>query len=154
MKNRRRPLIARDDIEARFDHIETAGADLGRPDIAALMDSDGNGLGEMWIGAPGWASANVNEVKTRDYGLLDFVEPVRKYVFREARLALIEIAAEQIYGQRADDELKDRDAPAHELVMVASAARENSLREDVASSEPFLVVRRLRKDTFPAAYLK
>lgn len=51
--------------------------DLGRPDVAALMDSDGNGKGEMWIGAPGWASANVNEVKTRDYGLLDFVEPVR-----------------------------------------------------------------------------
>ncbi len=52
-------------------------ADLGRPDVAALMDSDGNGKGEMWIGAPGWASANVNEVKTRDYGLLDFIEPVR-----------------------------------------------------------------------------
>ena len=41
------------------------------------MDSDGNGKGEMWIGAPGWASANVNEVKTRDYGLLDFIDPVR-----------------------------------------------------------------------------
>ena len=27
-------------------------ADLGRPDVAALMDSDGNGKGEMWIGAP------------------------------------------------------------------------------------------------------
>ncbi|MCR9127353.1 MAG: glycine/betaine ABC transporter substrate-binding protein [Rhodobacteraceae bacterium] len=52
-------------------------ADLGRPDVAALMDSDGNGLGEMWIGAPGWASANVNEVKVRDYGLLDFIEPIR-----------------------------------------------------------------------------
>lgn len=52
-------------------------ADLGRPDVAALMDSDGNGRGEMWIGAPGWASANVNEVKVRDYGLLDFVEPIR-----------------------------------------------------------------------------
>jgi glycine betaine/proline transport system substrate-binding protein len=52
-------------------------ADLGRPDVASLMDSDGNGLGEMWIGAPGWASANVNEVKTRDYGLLDFIEPIR-----------------------------------------------------------------------------
>ncbi|MEO1239399.1 MAG: glycine betaine ABC transporter substrate-binding protein [Pseudomonadota bacterium] len=52
-------------------------ADLSRPDIAELMDSDGNGLGEMWIGAPGWASANVNEVKTRDYGLLDFIEPIR-----------------------------------------------------------------------------
>ena len=52
-------------------------ADLGRPDVAALMDSDGNGKGEMWIGAPGWASANVNEMKVRDYGLLDFIEPIR-----------------------------------------------------------------------------
>lgn len=52
-------------------------ADLGRPEVAAKMDSDGNGKGEMWIGAPGWASANVNEVKVRDYGLLDFVEPIR-----------------------------------------------------------------------------
>ena len=52
-------------------------ADLGRPDVAGLMDSDGDGKGEMWIGAPGWASANVNEVKVRDYGLLDFIEPIR-----------------------------------------------------------------------------
>jgi glycine betaine/proline transport system substrate-binding protein len=51
--------------------------DLGRPEVAAAMDSDGNGKGEMWIGAPGWASANVNEVKVRDYGLLDFIEPIR-----------------------------------------------------------------------------
>ena len=52
-------------------------ADLGRPDVAAKMDSDGNGKGEMWIGAPGWASANVNEVKVRDYNLLEFIEPIR-----------------------------------------------------------------------------
>lgn len=52
-------------------------ADLGRPDVAAKMDSDGNGKGEMWIGAPAWASANVNEVKVRDYGLLDFIDPIR-----------------------------------------------------------------------------
>jgi glycine betaine/proline transport system substrate-binding protein len=52
-------------------------ADLGRPDVAAQMDSDGNGKGEMWIGAPGWASANVNEVKVRDYDLLPFIDPIR-----------------------------------------------------------------------------
>ena len=52
-------------------------ADLGRPDVAKKMDSNGNGKGEMWIGAPGWASANVNEVKVRDYKLLDFIEPIR-----------------------------------------------------------------------------
>jgi len=52
-------------------------ADLGRPDVAKLMDSDGNGKGEMWIGAPGWASANVNQVKVRDYNLMEFIEPIR-----------------------------------------------------------------------------
>lgn len=52
-------------------------ADLGRPDVAAKMDSDGDGKGEMWIGAPGWASANVNEVKVRDYDLLPFIDPIR-----------------------------------------------------------------------------
>lgn len=52
-------------------------ADLGRPDVAKAMDSDGNGKGEMWIGAPGWASANVNQVKVRDYGLLPFIDPIR-----------------------------------------------------------------------------
>ncbi len=51
--------------------------DLARPEIAGLMDSDGNGKGEIWIGAPGWASANVNEVKVRDYGLMPFMEPIR-----------------------------------------------------------------------------
>ncbi len=51
--------------------------DLARPEVAALMDGDGDGKGEIWIGAPGWASANVNEVKVRDYGLMDFMEPVR-----------------------------------------------------------------------------
>jgi glycine betaine/proline transport system substrate-binding protein len=52
-------------------------ADLGRPDVVIKMDSNGNGLGELWIGAPGWASANVNEVRVRDYDLMLFVEPNR-----------------------------------------------------------------------------
>lgn len=51
--------------------------DLGRPEVAAAMDSDGNGLGEMWIGGHGWASTNGNQIKTRDYGLLDFIETIR-----------------------------------------------------------------------------
>jgi len=42
------------------------------------MDSDGNGKGEFWIGAPAWASANVNEIKIRDYKLLEAgIEPIR-----------------------------------------------------------------------------
>ena len=56
----------------------TAIEDLGRPEVVKAMDSDGNGKGEFWIGADGWASANVNQVKLRDYGLYDAgIEPIR-----------------------------------------------------------------------------
>lgn len=58
-------------------HNVTSIFDLARPEIAELMDSDGNGKGEIWVGAPGWASANVNEVKVRDYGLTPFMDAVR-----------------------------------------------------------------------------
>ena len=52
--------------------------DLGRPEVIAAMDSDGNGKGEFWIGADGWASANANQVKLRDYGLYDAgIEAIR-----------------------------------------------------------------------------
>jgi glycine betaine/proline transport system substrate-binding protein len=66
--------VAKDFAEA---NNVTSIFDLARPEVAELMDSDGNGKGEIWIGAPGWASANVNEVKVRDYGLMPFMEPVR-----------------------------------------------------------------------------
>ena len=56
----------------------TAIEDLGRPEVVKAMDSDGNGKGEFWIGADGWASANVNQVKLRDYGLYDAgIEAIR-----------------------------------------------------------------------------
>ena len=61
--------------------------DLHRPNVASLMDSDGDGKGEIWIGAEGWASANVNEVKVRDYGLLKYFKPIRAGGdFRDARI--------------------------------------------------------------------
>jgi len=46
----------------------TAIEDLTNPDIAALFDSDGDGQGEVWIGAPGWASTNAEKVRAKSYG--------------------------------------------------------------------------------------
>lgn len=43
--------------------------DLKKPEIAKLFDSDGNGLGEYWPGAPGWGSTQIWMVKMRSYGL-------------------------------------------------------------------------------------
>jgi glycine betaine/proline transport system substrate-binding protein len=42
--------------------------DLSSPDTAALFDSDGDGKGEIWIGAPGWASTNVEKIRAKSYG--------------------------------------------------------------------------------------
>jgi glycine betaine/proline transport system substrate-binding protein len=42
--------------------------DLTNPDTAALFDGDGDGRGEVWIGAPGWASTNVEKIRAKSYG--------------------------------------------------------------------------------------
>ena len=43
-------------------------SDLTNPDIAQLFDTDGNGRGEVWIGAAGWASTNVEKIRAKSYG--------------------------------------------------------------------------------------
>lgn len=43
-------------------------SELTNPDMAAKFDTDGDGLGEVWIGAPGWASTNVEKVRGKSYG--------------------------------------------------------------------------------------
>lgn len=49
--------------------------DLATPAAQGLYDSDGDGMGEIWVGASGWASTNLNKVKVRDYGIETFLEP-------------------------------------------------------------------------------
>ncbi len=46
----------------------TSIEDLTNPDIAAIFDSDGDGQGELWIGAPGWASTNIEKIRAKSYG--------------------------------------------------------------------------------------
>jgi len=43
-------------------------SELTNPDMAAKFDTDGDGLGEIWIGAPGWASTNVEKIRGKSYG--------------------------------------------------------------------------------------
>ena len=50
--------------------------DLATPEAAALTDRDGDGQGEIWVGAQGWASTKANSVKVRDYGITNFFEPI------------------------------------------------------------------------------
>jgi glycine betaine/proline transport system substrate-binding protein len=43
-------------------------AELSDPDMAANFDTDGDGKGEIWIGAAGWASTNVEKIRAKSYG--------------------------------------------------------------------------------------
>jgi len=43
-------------------------SDLTDPDMAKNFDTDDDGKGEIWIGAAGWASTNVEKIRAKSYG--------------------------------------------------------------------------------------
>ena len=51
--------------------------DLAIPEAVKLMDRDGDGMGDIWVGGPGWASTKINSVKVRDYGTSNFFKPIQ-----------------------------------------------------------------------------
>jgi glycine betaine/proline transport system substrate-binding protein len=46
----------------------TSVTDLADPDKAKLFDTDGNGKGEIWIGAPEWSSTPIERIRAKGYG--------------------------------------------------------------------------------------
>ncbi len=42
--------------------------ELADPDMAKHFDTDGDGRGNIWIGAPGWASTNIEMIRAKSYG--------------------------------------------------------------------------------------
>lgn len=49
--------------------------DLHKPEIAAMFDTDGDGLGEYWAGDTTWASTKRWQIKFKSYGLDKLWEP-------------------------------------------------------------------------------
>lgn len=43
-------------------------ADLSDPGKTKILDTDGDGKGEMWIGAPSWRSTGIERVRANSYG--------------------------------------------------------------------------------------
>ena len=60
------------------DHKIKSVYDLATPQAQKLFDSDGDGKGEIWIGASGWASTAIHQVKVRDYGIDSFLESTKE----------------------------------------------------------------------------
>ncbi len=49
-------------------------SELSNPDMSAKFDSDGDGKGEIWIGAAGWASTNVEKIRAKSYGYAETMQ--------------------------------------------------------------------------------
>jgi glycine betaine/proline transport system substrate-binding protein len=43
-------------------------ADLSKPEVAKIFDTDGDGKGEYWAGAVGWEATNHSMVRAKSYG--------------------------------------------------------------------------------------
>ncbi len=66
--------------------------DLGDPEIARQFDSDGNGKGEIWAGASGWASTTIEKVRFKSFGITETFDVLE--MDEELGLARIRAAAE------------------------------------------------------------
>jgi glycine betaine/proline transport system substrate-binding protein len=52
----------------------TSVTDLMDPDKAAIFDTSGDGLGEMWIGAPDWSSTRIERIRAQSYGFAETMQ--------------------------------------------------------------------------------
>ena len=49
-------------------------SELSDPDMASNFDTDDDGKGEIWIGAAGWASTNVEKIRAKSYGYAETMQ--------------------------------------------------------------------------------
>ena len=85
--------------------------DLTKPSIINLTDEDGDGKGEIWIGAPGWTSTNIDKVMARDFGFSDLYDLTES----EENLILSKIEA---YSKQGKTVIWACYAPHHIFAMV------------------------------------
>ena len=64
--------------------------ELRNPEMAAKFDTNGDGKGEVWIGADGWGSTPIERIRARSYGYDETME--LKIMEEEAALAEVDAA--------------------------------------------------------------
>ena len=63
--------------------------ELRNPDMARKFDADGDGKGDVWIGADGWGSTPIEQVRARSYGY----DQTMNLRIEEEAIALAEVDA-------------------------------------------------------------
>lgn len=55
-------------------HGVSSVSDLADPAVAKVFDTDGNGKGEIWIGADDWSSTRIEQIRARGYGYAETMD--------------------------------------------------------------------------------
>jgi glycine betaine/proline transport system substrate-binding protein len=86
---------ARQNVCVTKSTAETTGikalADLASPQMAEKFDSDRDGKGEIWIGAPTWSSTEIEHIRARSYGYFRTMSLLE--LPEEIAMAAVDVAA-------------------------------------------------------------
>lgn len=124
----------------------TSVDDLKDPAKAAALDTDGDGRGELWIGAPNWSSTGVERVRAHSYGYaknLALVE-VEEEIAMAAVDAAVAIGRPMVFACRAPHHV----FKLHEVVRLKEPPYEKAKWNIVSRDDPLWI----SKSSAPVAW--
>jgi glycine betaine/proline transport system substrate-binding protein len=121
-------------------------ADLNDPAKTAALDTDGDGRGELWIGAPNWSSTGIERVRAHSYGYaknLALVE-VEEEIAMAAVDAAVAIGRPMVFACRAPHHL----FKLHDVIRLKEPAHERAKWNIVSADDPLWI----SKSSAPVAW--
>lgn len=125
-------------------------SDLSDPQKAAVFDTDGDGKGEMWIGAQTWSSTGIERVRANTYGYaknLTLVE-AEEEVAMAGLDAAVATNQPMVFACYAPHFIFDL----HKIVRIAEPAHDASKWKLVSASDPLWISKSSASTAWDAAH--
>jgi glycine betaine/proline transport system substrate-binding protein len=127
-----------------------AVSDLGDPSKTAALDTDGDGKGELWIGAPAWLSTGIERVRANSYGYatnLSLVE-AEEEVAMAAVDAAIATGRPMVFACYAPHFIFDL----HQITRLAEPPHDDAKWKIIPSDDPLWVSKSNATVAWPTAH--
>jgi glycine betaine/proline transport system substrate-binding protein len=125
-------------------------ADLSDPEKTKILDTDGDGKGEMWIGAQTWSSTGIERVRANTYGYaknLTLVE-AEEEVAMAGLDAAVATNQPMVFACYAPHFIFDL----HKIVRIAEPAHDASKWKLVSASDPLWISKSSASTAWDAAH--
>lgn len=123
--------------------------DLSDPEKTKILDTDGDGKGEMWLGAPAWSSTGIERVRANTYGYANNLTLVESE--EEVAMAGLDIAIATnqplVFACYAPHFIFDL----HKIVRLTEPAHDASKWKLVAANDPLWLTKSSASTAWDAA---